>query len=594
MIFELVEYLAENVKVEEFYKLEKVHSQTIKKFKIKMNENKVFEKMGYGKIRVQSESLKNIIRTLKYYCKNRERENISKDDFCKCVENYKKILYDTGSTRVRDCIGLYFLLQECNLIKMDNKVEFYKQIAGIYKVNYDFTNFTEMKDVVLYLVLVWDKKLKDFIQFLNEGNELLKESEGDLNFPFAKDRRSLSFDEFEKIVKEGLSGDEESTVRETRKSVKNTRTYMSKLMKNEKKAVPYDSLKEWFNDHDTIKQTICNTEKRRIWYVYNIISKIIEKQIKDIKRDYKNNRNKESNSQFVELRKRLWLKKTNYQEGFPVYFTKSWSEVDLKSLKECDLISAKKDEFNSYLKMLRNPDKAEECAKIGRKLKEKYQNENLDDSIGKKAWLEQRIKFLENPVVEFEEVSPELLEQYLKASIINIPSIRAAFEEYFDNWERYRTVQLNRESIFDKAIYRKSFHRTEYVEIARAGKGQGRREFVWDILTGKVRVTKELLLLFILLAKLYDVESIDKIYIKEHILENSRFNPVLEGKTCFERYYLQVLNQFEEINNLTNINKFDERVKVLKRASWEMEEEYLNRFESVAPFREIVCGGEIN
>lgn len=85
------------------------------------------------------------------------------------------------------------------------------------------------------------------------------------------------------------------------------------------------------------------------------------------------------------------------------------------------------------------------------------------------------------------------------------------------------------------------------------------------------RITKPLLLLMVLLAKVYGVEGLDMDYVKEHILENSRFDPELNENNRVESYFIDVFSKLESYPEYT----IKERMRLLKKETGEMEKGYL-------------------
>lgn len=89
------------------------------------------------------------------------------------------------------------------------------------------------------------------------------------------------------------------------------------------------------------------------------------------------------------------------------------------------------------------------------------------------------------------------------------------------------------------------------------------------------KVSREFLLMSVLLSRVFGV-NIDMNYVKNHILFNSRFGNEFHD-TFFDRYFLETFEM------LKNEACFEERARILKEASWTLEEHFLD--EGIAVFQ---------
>lgn len=116
---------------------------------------------------------------------------------------------------------------------------------------------------------------------------------------------------------------------------------------------------------------------------------------------------------------------------------------------------------------------------------------------------------------------------------------------------------------------------------------QAGRELCWKILTGegeRSSVSRELLLLFVLLAKFYGV-SFEDDYLGKHILGNSRFSPILDEENRFDAFFK------ETCDDIADCKTFVEKVDTISAAANAMEEYYLEQ--GIAPFQTISKGGRL-
>lgn len=85
------------------------------------------------------------------------------------------------------------------------------------------------------------------------------------------------------------------------------------------------------------------------------------------------------------------------------------------------------------------------------------------------------------------------------------------------------------------------------------------------------KITRSLLLLMVLLAKAYGVEDMDEKYLKEHILENSRFEPMFNINNRIDAYFLDT---YEGLDKRAD-KSFRSRVNYLRKQTGDMELDYL-------------------
>lgn len=118
------------------------------------------------------------------------------------------------------------------------------------------------------------------------------------------------------------------------------------------------------------------------------------------------------------------------------------------------------------------------------------------------------------------------------------------------------------------------------------------------ILVGRANVSRELLLSFVLLAKVYSViDEISWDYIRFHILENSRFDKSTEKNTPFNDFYINAVNDLNDgkcefDNETVYLTNLYSRAAYISDKAEQMEIKYLGK--GVAPFEVMFAGGVLD
>ena len=574
---DLLEELEQCIDIEKFCGLGK---ECYVEMASKFNDLSVFKKMGYeeeGKITFWG-GLQEWQKELSAFVKSPDKWA---DKWAGKRDSRKKMKL---KNRLEHTVFLYFFMVEYEVIKKGtNHKKLYQRMAESLDIASDFSLFSRIEDFVLFLALLWKWEVERFVQYLDEMQEICKKDASekflsDLDFQYEGKRKELTAKMLGELLQRQKNPDSKENVKETRRSVSEANSLSQKLEddKNEKGPEKNEegvgkSLWKWMEGHGEympILRTILNTEHRRRWYLYRIIHMMIEKQVDDLASDYA--------------------------------LTEKGMKKMLNRLADRNLYNG--GQYNEYVGKGEKGNETETVTmQVGSGMKSAF------TMPASPILFIRRMEKADIPPIP-KVVTPAFRRELLEECIVNMQGIFYALEMYFDIKEEHKEEAVT--GIFESELNRcislgippksgkekkyeekkKEFiHRTEkyYNGGSRILSLQAGRELCWKILTGegeRSSVSRELLLLFLLLAKFYGV-SFEDDYLGKHILGNSRFSPILDEENRFDAFFK------ETCDDIADCKTFVEKVDTISAAANAMEEYYLEQ--GIAPFQTISKGGRL-
>ena len=489
-------------------------------------------------------------------------------------------------------IFMYFLFYENKLIlaEADNE-NLFRTLADVYEFVYEDSIFQDVQSFALFCVLIWKQGIKEFNKYLDQiaGETELK---GDLD-NILTNKRTMSVEEFvDRMDELCMTFDTERDLRATRKSVEAAIKCENKIVssiKNRNQDVP-DKIEfiDFCNNHADYKKIldmILNTQKRRRWYLYRIIQKIVLKQLNDVADECDN----VTQAVCITQRRRLY----EYQMINPIVINDDRGGLKFNELYLFECVDEYDKDFSSKETWLKRNcimsfDKICYIFEIMFDEKTLHASDNeREDHVaiarifgkGVNGWIERCLArgfsddkiieiAVENKLIKFGKNSDEKIKEERKADFEKkIDMIR---EKLYERYNRLIDQYEKSDSVHGFGV--------------RANEGLG--DSFWNILTGRVDVTRELLLSFVMIAKVYSVD-LQLEYIQYHILENSRFDSELEEideSNYFNRLFSDLCVQIDD-NLYSNMNM---RRDLLTMLAAKMEKNYL--MEGIAPFTAMVEG----
>lgn len=579
-VYEAIGY-DDKMEAEYFGKEEKA-AAAAKELKNKLNNSGVLKKMGYSQYEISDShfpALKEGLSVYHKYCRQENREELAKRIFEKNYRKEKRI-------SMVECLYVFFFLTDEKLY-VGEYLELYKNLMRAADLSYEPETYAYVKDAVLYYVLKTNQGIDIWFPLMNNWYDNWEKSEryaADLKLSYEMDVKKLSFSRMQEVVKEGLN--ERTAEQATKDSLSKIDIFMQQLIQeeNRKGKTEFD---EVFPEE--IIRSIQNTEVRRQWYFFRLLSLEIKRQIENVGICKKNcdldGYSTVSKRKMSEAIRECWLEKGTGESGYP--FKESWSMIAKTPtiLKKCDRKSLKKAleksrvkiqtiarEFNDYLDINREDDLdqeiygdfTEQLRLIRRDLKK----------------VEEEILFLR----EEERSEKETLEDRRKKLKEEEEELQERLKEKKNFSEKARA--------FAKKEIRLEMHGVDVDEInSKEPVFPDGGKLFRKLMTEDKKVSRELLLLTVLFIKAKGVK-IGMNYVQNNVLYNSRFSREFKN-TVFEQYFSSTFQKLEYKGSQ------EERKQTLKKATWEMEEQYLFEYcsekgKNIAVLHEILLGKEID
>lgn len=569
--------------------LSQLSTESVEKLTNYFNDNNIYEKMNLLHAKVKYRGKISLIKkACKEYTVYKERGTIS------TALKEELIIPERMTYKYDAVIFMYFLLYENNLIikEADNEALF-KTLSDVYELEYEDSIFMDLQSFALFCVLIWKQGVGELCIYLDQIADELP-LYGDLE-NILKTKQTLTVGNFiDRIDELCMAFDTENNIRETRQSVANAIASEYKILdsfRNENngisKPVGFIEFCQSHEDYKKIMDMILNTQSRRRWYLYRIIQKIVLKQINDIAHEC------ETVDQVVSLTQRKRICET--QMINPIVIVDEKGQLRFNELYFFECSNDYDTDFTSKEDWLKRNctmcfDKI--CYIFEIMLDEKslhvpdseVETENrlaIARIFGKgiNGWIERCLArgFSDDDIIKI-AIDHSLIELPKKIDEKKLKEKKEDLKKQIDEmriklYERYN-------DLVDKRDTKDLVHGFG----VRANEGLG--DVFWKILIGQVDVTRELLLSFVMIAKVYFVD-LKLEYIQMHILENSRFDPeldVLDGTNHFNMLFYKFYMQIDD-NLYSNINM---RRDFLTLLAAEMEISYLK--EGIAPFTAMVEG----
>lgn len=494
-----------------------------------INASNVFRALGYeGRVHIPINDFRIAIRNnLRYYVQNKGNSE----------EKLKEHFENAGKITKRQCYFAYFYIIENYKLRVDNK-DFYKSLLDAAGIFYSPTIFSDMEETIMYFILNSKQHSEIWIGLIQNWAEVNPDYSKDLDAPVVGENnlRTLTYNKLVELINDGYSDEENQKM--TRKSLS--------IIKRNIDEVPSEILgsnkiSEVFTEN-TIK-LVLDAETRRQWYLLNIIKLIVEKQIDALVTAYKE-RNKEK---FEFVKSIMWIDRDINDNREDIAVKESWKNVTIDrgytaeeirwALKESRIIPA---DITRWLGRMVDPDSLVDYIVPERRTDNNKVIRDEDE-------------FIRSFIFEGEE--------YIR-SRHPIDNENGEYEEFDD----------------DEIL--------ERLHNARIGETRVRAILTVE----RKNITRELLLLVVLAAKLYGEDTITMDYVTENILYNSRYEDELNpNRNRFDLYFETVFDSIEG-EALTH-DDFINRMKVIHEESDKLEYYYWKR--GISVFNNILHGKAI-
>lgn len=423
-----------------------------------------------------------------------------------------------------ECITLLFVIIEnkLNIDEEESYLELYEDIcesAGCKDALMRMDNKSDMEELILYYILkthqgfdIWSGLLRDW--------RSRKELPFALNFKM-DNLTSESFKEVCEKIKEGL--DESGT--KTKRSLDIITENMNGIVEDETR-LGKTKLEEVFNQE--VLSYVCDARKRRQWYLYRLLSFVVEGQIESFCRDFE-----------------AWKTDSSMKEQLKTEIKEFWlTDIGL-GIDE----------------------------KMGRPLSKiaEYIDEYKNVSVAE--WKE----FFTSRRLNYTKVIHVLNELFDGSWVFEENT--EAYDDTNDeeNKKKAEILEKERGEAFAPFEARAARHGMEAEEKPYEIR---RMEVIFkEMLTGEREISREFLLLVVLCIKALGVVDIQLSYINENLLFNSRFGTDLLD-TPFDEYFIEAFENMEKICSTKG------RIDWLKMISWDFEEKCLE--ERYAAFHDIL------
>ena len=430
-----------------------------------------------------------------------------------------------------ECMTLMFVVieNELNIDKEESYLELYEDIcesAGCKYALMRMDNKSDMTELILYYVLKTHQGFDIWAGLSKDWRER-KETAYALNFEM-DNLTTKNFKEVCERIKAGL----DETGMETKNSLDIITENMNGIIADPTR-LGKTKLKEVFNQEVILH--VCDTGKRRQWYLYRLLSLVVIGQIEKFCRDIQ-----------------IWQTDASMKEQLK------------KELKECWLTDIGLGKTNEMGRPL---------SKIA---------EYLDDykGISPEKWdeylMSRRLNYTK-VIHVFNELldGSETFEDTTKDYFMDIAA-ESETEEKPEIAEELEVIEEKGEAFapFEARAVRHGMDAKEKPYEIR------RMEVIFkEMLTGEREVSREFLLLVVLGIKALGVANIQLSYINENLLFNCRFGMELLD-TSFDEYFIEAFESMEEMRSLKG------RVNRLRMASWDFEDHCLE--EGYAVFHDIL------
>ena len=529
----------------------------IKEYKKKTDKSK---KTTADKVKSRKEIAEDMIaedkKELKRYHKYYYNMMIKALDITKQPRTLEKIKERVSDEIMKEpsvdwCVFLTFWLKECKIPLEDNETDYLNLLNYLLEA----AGFNKLVDnsrenVITHFSLSSDCTWKQFIslmvQLKREEESKKKEEDTDetetfdyhnLHQDFRGEggeggKKGISYEEFRDFVKEGLAEDEKKT-QKTYLEFDKTLTRKIEEYKEKNKKMPDASLSysDIFPKDFMIK--IDHALWRRTWYLSRMISKLIEKNVEETLENIRE-----------EYRRVYFGGEVEFKPyDFEKLSSDLWVKIDSKKVKKFfrDHIEEQDIEEGELSEKL-----FAEQWEIQKESLREYINWNARVSIEKIGR-----KYMETMEGEKKDVSYFIQRKYLVFDYCKKEEWDCIFDQYEKN-EEYKT-QRNQILRIEKTIFGNEKKAWDFLrdvdnEVAfrRSGKPFN------AVMSGKNQVSKEMLLLTVLVCKRCGCKEIDRKYV-DNMLKNCRFDTNLElpNNNPFMQYYQEAFNRIDQLGELS-------------------------------------------
>lgn len=446
------------------------------------------------------------------------------------------------------CVFLTFWLKECNISLEDNETDYLNLLNYLLEA----AGFNKLVDnsrenVIIHFSLSSNCTWKQFISLMvqlkkEEEKEEGKKKEEDANETETFDyhdlyldfrgeggeggKKGIAYADFRDFVEEGLKEDDKKTQKTYLEFDKTlTRKIGEYKEKNEKMPDAPLSYSEIF-PKDFMKK-IDHSLWRRTWYLSRMISKLIDKNIEETLENMRGEYGRIYFGGEVEFK----------PYDFEKLSSDLWVKIDGKKVKKFFMDHIDIEEPNIEEGELREKLFAEQW---------EIQKESLREYINWNA----RVS-IEKIGRKYKDVSYFIQRKHLAFDYCKKEEWNCIFDQYEKNKE-YKT-QRNQILRIEKTIFGNEkkawdFLKDDDNEVASRRSGKPFNA----VMSGKNQVSKEMLLLTVLVCKRCGCKEIDRKYV-DNMLKNCRFDTNLElpSNNPFMQYYQEAFNHIDQLGELS-------------------------------------------
>ena len=457
----------------------------------------------------------------------------------KCPEQdleLKQKLQSNPTSR-NQCIFFAFLLSECKIaLSFCYGNPYLSILNSLFRAaGLEVLVNSSIDDTILYLCLATGQKWKTWVDLQamwNADKDLFKNGSNE-------EWRNLSYGEFQKRVDAGLeSVDNLLMMKRTQETFLRADRKIKEIADEyEGREIKVHSITELIPED--VQKTLEDSEKRRLWYVYRMLSMVINHQIEQcvilLRRFHEETSSAAKASKEKEFRQalsRCWLK-SGYKHGGG----SATAVLNGRKAEELTEEGLRRDLAKYYIK-------AEHISRV------------FDASLGgcdRNVFVKAKCRYY----YHFYSASGNAM---MKMTYFR--SVARA-----DRILKYMAGELDKGKLSEAEL-----------KDANSIVGQKRtaRPLI-QFLSGKVKISKEMLLLVALFAKHQGAEAITRAYVTDHILQNCRFDMDLEDHNIFNHFFFQAFNDIEHLQDY----------------ALELEEEYLRQCKG-AIFYDMIQGRELS
>lgn len=511
----------------------------------KINAGTILKKTGLKPISNRSYGkLLNNLKKIKKSCIDENGKFKARDD-----KDVKKHFQAEILTPVdkRYCLFTYFLITETklfqdNLGKCVSYEQLYKDLMTCGGHMYDQEVYPYMEDYIRAYILKSNQGLDIYQGLLDSWDEhcnLMKEdedSDSDLILPYITEKRILTYEQWQEIIDAGL--EQVDNEKRTRRSMSLIQGQLTEVVRDESKKGQTDISVVFPKE---IIHSVKNTEKRRTWYMFRMLSNIIEHQIEDI-------------LDTIE----------DYREGQP-----DAKQGVKKAIEACWLEKGKEEGVSSVYATL---------SQIG-------QNPSLLNQVS----IDEIRRALYSARINVAKLGADF-DYYFDGVYVD-----------FDDEETERRKLRSKGYAFAGYTMRYGLYSDANEEVTIQERTAERG--IKMILSGEGKVSREMLMLTALVALALGVK-IGKEYVKDHILFNCRFSREYNPYSVFDNYFLEVFDQlYEKVDSDDNSDSIEilKKKSGLLEAEYIYEpmytidslEEKKNDEKGIAIFHDILFGKKV-